>query len=94
MQLKVENIATDGNCDQQLQILQPDCNWTNYTTHSCNFCNQNICSVVYYYRKDSDTDINTDDITDLIDSADNQIVYSEVRVNVAVAKPKRRPPAD
>ena len=51
-------------------------------------------ALVYYYRKDSDTDINTDDITDLIDSADNQIVYSEVRVNVAVAKPKRRPPAD
>ena len=45
LQLKVENIATDGNCDQQLQILQPDCNWTNYTTNSCNFCNQNICSV-------------------------------------------------
>ena len=45
LQLKAENIATDGNCDQQLQILQPDCNWTNYTTNSCKFCNQNICSV-------------------------------------------------
>ena len=45
LQLKVANIATKNSCSWWLQILHPDCNWTRNTANSCNFCNQNICSV-------------------------------------------------
>ena len=33
----MEYVSSDGNCNLKLQILQPDCNWTNHTTNSYNF---------------------------------------------------------